>query len=121
MLLTFIGLVIFSVVFVFIVSNTRYHILCTSCNRVKMVLYPKSVNCMSTRLGKFCKKVMRRENSPDIKVYNVAIHKLPNFKACQVILCYSDGLIIIWGPDELSKFSFRWAVKPVIQYTKGLS
>ena len=30
MLLTFIGLVIFSVVFVFSVSNTKYHILCSS-------------------------------------------------------------------------------------------
>ena len=29
MLLTFIGLVIFSVVFVFSVSNTKYHILCS--------------------------------------------------------------------------------------------
>jgi hypothetical protein len=33
MLPTFIGLVIFSVGFVFSVSNTKYHILCTRANK----------------------------------------------------------------------------------------
>ena len=32
MLLTFVGLVIFGVVFVFSVSTTKYHILCSACS-----------------------------------------------------------------------------------------